>query len=112
MILEWLGLDVSPQCEGASLLLATETGSFGEKWRKEAHWEFDFSRGVAPGGAGASVVALQAQRRARRDLRTVFSPTAIRPPNSLPRKFTTALAAVLGLLPSTRRGWRNRTQPL
>ena len=47
-ILDWLDVDVPAQCDGASLLPATETGSFGENWRTEAYWEFDFSRSSAP----------------------------------------------------------------
>ena len=40
-ILDWLGLETPPQCDGASLLPFLE-GRTPETWRREAHWEFDF----------------------------------------------------------------------
>ena len=52
-ILDWLGVDIPAQCDGASLLPATRTGSLGEDWRCEAHWEFDFSRGGVAQALGA-----------------------------------------------------------
>lgn len=48
-ILEWLGLEVPVQCDGASLLPFLE-GAAPDKWRSEAHWEYDF-RDVAGQGA-------------------------------------------------------------
>ena len=43
-LLQWLGVDVPAQCDGRSLLSATENGCLPLSWRTEAHWEFDFSR--------------------------------------------------------------------
>ena len=43
-LLQWLGVDVPAQCDGHSLLPATENGCLPPSWRTEAHWEFDFSR--------------------------------------------------------------------
>ncbi len=40
-ILDWLGVEVPHQCDGASLLPFLE-GHAPEKWRREVHWEFDF----------------------------------------------------------------------
>jgi len=40
-ILEWLGLEPPPQCDGRSLLPFLEGGT-PERWRQEVHWEFDF----------------------------------------------------------------------
>ena len=51
-MLEWLGLAVPAQCDGASLLAATETGHLPAGWRREAHWEFDFGQGPAPAALG------------------------------------------------------------
>ena len=42
-LLDWLGVAIPAQCRGASLLPATTNGSLGDRWRTEAHWEFDFS---------------------------------------------------------------------
>ena len=51
-ILDWLGCDIPAQCDGASLLPATRTGSLGADWRREAHWEFDFSHGATAKALG------------------------------------------------------------
>ncbi len=40
-LLDWLGLDCPPQCDGHSLRLFLEARR-PERWRQEAHWEFDF----------------------------------------------------------------------
>ena len=40
-ILDWLGLETPPQCDGSSLLPFLE-GPSPETWRCEVHWEFDF----------------------------------------------------------------------
>jgi len=40
-ILEWIGNDVPPQCDGESLLPFLHDGK-APGWRTEAHWEFDF----------------------------------------------------------------------
>jgi arylsulfatase A-like enzyme len=40
-LLEWLGLQAPPQCDGASLLPFLY-GPGPSRWRAEAHWEFDF----------------------------------------------------------------------
>ena len=53
-MLEWLGLEVPAQCDGASLLAATETGRLPASWRQEAHWEYDFSQGGAATALGLS----------------------------------------------------------
>ena len=53
-MLEWLGLEVPAQCDGASLLAATETGRLPAPWRQEAHWEYDFSQGGAAAALGLS----------------------------------------------------------
>ncbi|MCY3837280.1 MAG: sulfatase-like hydrolase/transferase [Gammaproteobacteria bacterium] len=42
-LLDWLGVDIPEQCRGESLLPATTNGDLGNRWRTEAHWEFDFS---------------------------------------------------------------------
>jgi arylsulfatase A-like enzyme len=41
-ILEWLGLEIPVQCDGASLLPFLESGDVPKGWREAAHWEFDF----------------------------------------------------------------------
>ncbi len=53
-MLDWLGLDTPAQCDGKSLLPATENGKPDADWRREAHWEFDFSRSAAPETFGLS----------------------------------------------------------
>ena len=53
-MLEWLGVAAPGQCDGASLLPVTERGRFPADWRAEAHWEFDFSTGPAPGALGVA----------------------------------------------------------
>jgi len=40
-ILEWLGLEVPPACDGESLLPFLAGGE-PDHWRAEAHWELDF----------------------------------------------------------------------
>ena len=40
-ILEWLGLEAPPQCDGLSLLPFCRDEEPGD-WRQEAHWEYDF----------------------------------------------------------------------
>jgi arylsulfatase A-like enzyme len=40
-MLQWLGLDVPRQCDGASLLPFL-AGTPPQRWRDAAHWEFDF----------------------------------------------------------------------
>lgn len=40
-ILDWLGQQPPPQCDGHSLLPFVH-GAPPERWREEAHWEFDF----------------------------------------------------------------------
>jgi arylsulfatase A-like enzyme len=40
-ILEWLGVEVPPQCDGLSLLPFCR-GETPADWRREAHWEYDF----------------------------------------------------------------------
>ncbi len=40
-ILEWLGLEIPPSCDGRSLLPFVERGAPTD-WRRFAHWEFDF----------------------------------------------------------------------
>lgn len=55
-ILDWLGMEIPAQCDGASLLPATESGALPPGWRTEAHWEFDF------GQAGADALALPRNR--------------------------------------------------
>jgi arylsulfatase A-like enzyme len=40
-ILEWLDLEVPPQCDGRSLLPFLNGHRTGD-WRQEAHWEYDF----------------------------------------------------------------------
>ena len=44
-ILDWLGLDPPPQCDGRSLLPFVTGGSPAD-WRREVHWEYDFSEVV------------------------------------------------------------------
>ena len=41
-MLDWLGLDIPPACDGRSLLPFVISSAAPEKWRTEAHWEFDF----------------------------------------------------------------------
>ncbi len=41
-MLDWLGVDIPSQCDGFSLLPATESGQMPAGWREEAHWECDF----------------------------------------------------------------------
>ena len=43
-LLDWLGLETPAQCDGASLLPATETGAPPPGWRAEAYWEYDFGQ--------------------------------------------------------------------
>lgn len=45
-ILGWLGLDVPNQVDGFSLLPWVHSGSGPEKWRSEAHYEWDFRHPV------------------------------------------------------------------
>jgi arylsulfatase A-like enzyme len=40
-LLDFLGADIPPQCDGRSLIPLVEKGA-APAWRKEAHWEFDF----------------------------------------------------------------------
>ena len=40
-ILDWLGLEVPVQCDGATLMPFIR-GETPDKWRSEAHWEFDW----------------------------------------------------------------------
>lgn len=40
-VLDWLGLEVPPHCDGASLLPFLE-GRTPAAWRREVHWEYDF----------------------------------------------------------------------
>jgi len=47
-ILDYLGLDVPAQCDGASLAPFCR-GETPDPWRDAAHWEFDFRDLVAPG---------------------------------------------------------------
>lgn len=51
-MLDWLGVEAPPQCDGASLLAATETGRLPQPWRSEVHWQYDFSHGEAPKALG------------------------------------------------------------
>ncbi len=48
-LLEWIGAEVPPACDGRSLLPLVETGRAPEGWRREVHFEFDFRE--AQGGA-------------------------------------------------------------
>ena len=41
-ILEWLGGELPVQCDGHSLLPLLEKGERPQRWRREAHWEYDF----------------------------------------------------------------------
>jgi arylsulfatase A-like enzyme len=49
-ILDWLGAEVPPSCDGRSLRPFLETGGAPSDWRREAHFEFDFRepQGGAP----------------------------------------------------------------
>jgi arylsulfatase A-like enzyme len=47
-ILDWLGLDSPPQCDGRSLLPFI-LGRAPADWRREVHWEYDFSDVVGLG---------------------------------------------------------------
>ena len=51
-MLDWLGVAAPPQCDGQSLLSATETGRLPQPWRCEAHWQYDFGHGEAPKALG------------------------------------------------------------
>jgi arylsulfatase A-like enzyme len=69
-LLEWIGAEVPPQCDGRSLLPFLETGRSPEGWRREAHFEFDFRevQGGAPErelGIGLHQCALGALRDER-----------------------------------------------
>jgi arylsulfatase A-like enzyme len=48
-MLGWLGADLPAAFEGRSLLPLLESGLAPERWRREAHWEYDFRE--AQGGA-------------------------------------------------------------
>jgi arylsulfatase A-like enzyme len=43
-LLDWLDLEIPPECDGASLLpfITSPTNDAPPTWRNEAHWEFDF----------------------------------------------------------------------
>src|SRR4030095_6571108 len=41
-LLEWLGLEVPPACDGMSLLPFFEHAAGPAGWRDEGHWEYDF----------------------------------------------------------------------
>ena len=43
-LLDWLGLEIPAQCDGASLLPATVAGALPAGWRTEAYWEYDFGQ--------------------------------------------------------------------
>jgi arylsulfatase A-like enzyme len=45
-ILDWLGLDIPQACDGYSLLPFLENGT-PAGWRREVHWEYDFSEIVS-----------------------------------------------------------------
>ena len=49
-LLEWVGGEVPPQCDGRSLLPLLSEARVPEGWRREAHFEFDFreQQGGAP----------------------------------------------------------------
>jgi arylsulfatase A-like enzyme len=49
-LLDWIGAEVPPECDGRSLLPFVETGAAPDGWRGEAHFEFDFRepQGGAP----------------------------------------------------------------
>ena len=53
-LLDWYGLEIPEQCDGASMLPATETGALPDNWRTAAHWEYDFSHGPAAKALGLS----------------------------------------------------------
>lgn len=62
-LLDWLDVDIPEQCRGASLLPATTNGDLGNRWRAQAHWEYDFSHfqagdtfGLAPGECRLAVI--------------------------------------------------------
>ena len=42
-LLDWLGAATPAQCDGASLLPATVSGSVGDDWRDVASWEYHFA---------------------------------------------------------------------
>lgn len=47
-ILEWLGLEPPPSCDGRSLMPFVERGA-PDDWRRFAHWEYDFREVVSQG---------------------------------------------------------------
>jgi arylsulfatase A-like enzyme len=49
-LLEWIGAEVPPACDGRSLLPLVQSGRAPEGWRREVHFEFDFRepQGGAP----------------------------------------------------------------
>ena len=53
-ILDWLDLEIPLQCDGRSLLSATEAGQLPASWRSKAHWEFDFSGTQSESSLGLS----------------------------------------------------------
>ena len=53
-LLDWFGLEIPEQCDGASMLPATETSALPADWRTAAHWEYDFSQGAAANALGLS----------------------------------------------------------
>ena len=68
-LLDWLGVDIPRQCRGASLLPATTDGGLGNRWRAQAHWEFDFSHfragealGLAPEDCRLAVLRDQSSK--------------------------------------------------
>jgi arylsulfatase A-like enzyme len=40
-LLDFIGADIPPQCDGSSLMPLIERGA-APSWRREAHWEYDF----------------------------------------------------------------------
>ena len=53
-MLDWLDLEIPLQCDGRSLLAATEKGQLPSAWRSQAHWEFDFSGRQSESSLGLS----------------------------------------------------------
>lgn len=50
-LLDWLGLDVPPACDGSSLLPFVESKTGPARWRDDVHWEFDFRDATDSSGA-------------------------------------------------------------
>lgn len=79
-LLDWLGIEVPPQCDGESLLGATTDGDLGGDWRTEAHWEYDFGRSRFEAQPTLGLTAEQCRLTVARDAESKYVHFAALPP--------------------------------